>query len=395
MTSVNTREHIIKEGEKLILGTKGNRETTKTNYQTETAQTVPNKNVIVAIDKNENEEEEQILKTETEKESQDLITTPSSKETPSSQKNKNPKIIDFSTFNKHLFLRGNDFLYARRVGGPVDYELCTYQDINPRAKKSSLNQVSKGKKLPPLSKSKRNFDYITISKNTAVHYMKNQTNVYSIQEFIDNYEKFKQLMNISLFKNFRNAKLFDLWRRFFRKTKRQYNTEKLRKKFFLIDEHLRTGIFDIRKVIKEMSFTNIFLMEQSGSLLLNKFKEMHKDMLVSTEKKIEQYRSRIKTFITQSCNQSYLAYKALKKITLDDNISGETSSKEESKNNNNNNKKKDEGANIQNFIKDAIPYAQDATRKRYFKKILKYIRLIDFLFGYTKIDLIKNSLKLL
>ena len=392
MTNVNTREHIIKEGEKLILGTKGNRETTKTNYQTETAQTVPNKNVIVAIDKTENEEEQQILKTETDKESQDLITTPSSKETPSSQKNKNPKIIDFSTFNKHLFLRGNDFLYARRVGGPVDYELCTYQDINPRAKKSSLNQVSKGKKLPPLSKSKRNFDYITISKNTAVHYMKNQTNVYSIQEFIDNYEKFKQLMNISLFKNFRNAKLFDLWRRFFRKTKRQYNTEKLRKKFFLIDEHLRTGIFDIRKVIKEMSFTNIFLMEQSGSLLLNKFKEMHKDMLVSTEKKIEQYRSRIKVFITQSCNQSYLAYKALKKITLDDNISGETSSKEESKNNNNNNKK-DEGANIQNFIKDAIPYAQDATRKTHYKKLLRYIRVMDYLFNEAKFSVINFSLE--
>ena len=43
------------------------------------------------------------------------------------------------------------------------------------------------------------------------------------------------------------------------------------------------------------------------------------------------------------------------------------------------------------FLKDSVPYSQDATRKRYFKKILKYIRLIDFLFGYTKIDLIKNS----
>ena len=32
------------------------------------------------------------------------------------------------------------------------------------------------------------------------------------------------------------------------------------------------------------------------------------------------------------------------------------------------------------FLKDSVPYSQDATRKRYFKKILKYIRLIDFLF---------------
>ena len=44
------------------------------------------------------------------------------------------KIIDFSTFKKHLYLRDNDFLYAKRVGGPVDYALCTYQDINKNAK---------------------------------------------------------------------------------------------------------------------------------------------------------------------------------------------------------------------------------------------------------------------
>jgi hypothetical protein len=47
------------------------------------------------------------------------------------------------------------------------------------------------------------------------------------------------------------------------------------------------------------------------------------------------------------------------------------------------------------FLKDAVPYAQDATRKRYFRKILKYIRLIDFLFGYAKVELIKNSLRVL
>ena len=46
-------------------------------------------------------------------------------------------------------------------------------------------------------------------------------------------------------------------------------------------------------------------------------------------------------------------------------------------------------------MKDSIPYAQDATRKTYFRKILKYIRLIDILYGYTKVELIKNSLKLL
>ena len=38
---------------------------------------------------------------------------------------KRQKLIDFTTFNKHLYLRDNDFLYAKRVGGPVDFILCT------------------------------------------------------------------------------------------------------------------------------------------------------------------------------------------------------------------------------------------------------------------------------
>ena len=121
--------------------------------------------------------------------------------------------------------------------------LCTYQEINYKSKFSSNKTKSFGlsskKKLPSIGKNRKKMEYITISKNTILHYQKGGIPyVYSIQEWKENYEKYKELMKISLFKNFRNAKLFDLWRRFYKKTKRQYYTEKLKKKFFLIDQHL-------------------------------------------------------------------------------------------------------------------------------------------------------------
>ena len=56
------------------------------------------------------------------------------------------KLIDFSTFNKHLYLKDNDFLYAKRVGGPVDYILCSYQDINQKSKISNNILQSMNKK---------------------------------------------------------------------------------------------------------------------------------------------------------------------------------------------------------------------------------------------------------
>ena len=43
-------------------------------------------------------------------------------------------LIDSSTFKSYLFLKENDFLYAKRVAGPYDYILCSYHDINPSFK---------------------------------------------------------------------------------------------------------------------------------------------------------------------------------------------------------------------------------------------------------------------
>ena len=301
------------------------------------------------------------------------------------------KLIDFTTFNKHLYLRDNDFLYAKKVGGPVDFVLCTYQDINPKSKiiPANTQALSGRKRLPSLGKKSKNVDYITISKNTVIHYQKGNSSVYSIQEWIDNYDKYKQLMKISLFKNFRNAKLFDLWRRFYKKTKRQYYTEKLKKKLFFIDKDLLDGILEIRQLLKGMKNLNIFDLQQSSPVLLNQFNELHRMNLVDTDRKIESFRNKVKNILNSSCNKSYQQYKILKKITLDDNNNaGEDENKK-------NDKKEDGGSNIHNFIKDSIPYAQDATRKTHYKKLLRYIRVMDYIFNETKFDLITHSLDLL
>ena len=297
------------------------------------------------------------------------------------------KLIDFTTFNKHLYLRDNDFLYAKRAGGPVDFVLCTYQDINPKSKMRNPQNLGR-KILPSLNNKKKNVDYLTISKNTVIHYQKGIPSVYSIQEWIDNYDKYKQIMQIPLFKNFRNAKLFDLWRRFYKKTKRQYYTEKLKKKFFFIDKNLLQGILEIRNILKGMKLLNIFDLKQGSPCLLNQFNELHKVNLVEIDSKIEGFRTKVKRVINISCKESYQRYKTEKKITLDDdNTVGND--------NPNDPKRKDQINNIQNFIKDSIPYAQDATRKTHYKKLLRYIRAIDYIFNETKFDTINFSLELL
>ena len=367
-----TQNKIFEEGSKVALSTMP----TKTTRSEIVARDIISNQLVTSS--NVEEEKKQVALTES-----SVLNLPRKKKETAKK-----ELIDFSTFNRHLYLRDNDFLYAKRVGGPVDFVLCTYQDINPRAKKSNLPQIMKGKKSA--IQNKKLCEYITISKNTVTQSQNGILTIYSVQEWIDNYKKYKQLMNISLFKNFKNAKLFDLWKRFYQKSRRQYYTDKLTKRFFLIDEHLRAGIFGVRSVIEEIKANNIFEMNQIESLLLNKFKELHSETLKIVDYNIEAYRLRIKKIVAEACAKSYKAYKELKKITLDDNVSTDQSTSDTKKD-----KKNDEGANIQNFIKDAIPYAQDATRKTHYKKLLRYIRVIDYLFNEAKYQVINLSLGLL
>ena len=67
------------------------------------------------------------------------------------------KIIDFQKYYKYLTLTDNEFLYYKRVGSPIEFSECAYQDIN--ASKS----LTKTKSL----KSKSYVEFLTISKNVT------------------------------------------------------------------------------------------------------------------------------------------------------------------------------------------------------------------------------------
>ena len=144
-------------------------------------------------------------------------------------------LIDFSTFKSYLFLKENDFLYAKRVGGPYDYVLCSYHDINPNFKTAKF----KSKLFLDGNYTSSSSEYLTISKNTILHYRRGVPKVYTISDWINDYIKYKQLMKIPLIKNFNNAKLFELWTRYYRKKQRAFYTEKFKKK----DQYLLNPVY--------------------------------------------------------------------------------------------------------------------------------------------------------
>ena len=70
-------------------------------------------------------------------------------------------LINFSTFKSYLFFKENDFLYAKRVGGPYDYVFCSYHDINPSFKSVKF----KSKLFIDGNYTSNTNEYLTISKN--------------------------------------------------------------------------------------------------------------------------------------------------------------------------------------------------------------------------------------
>ena len=91
-----------------------------------------------------------------------------------------------------------------------------------------------------------------------MHCLNSKNYIYSITEWISYYRKFQELLNLKLFRNYRNKKLFELWRGYLRKMKRNFFTEKISLKLFFTDPYLRNGVIEIRRILDDMIKLKVF-----------------------------------------------------------------------------------------------------------------------------------------
>ena len=156
-----------------------------------------------------------------------------------------------------------------------------------------------------------------------MHYRKGVPKVYTISDWINDYIKYKQLMKIPLIKNFNNAKLFELWTRYYRKKQRIFFTEKYKKRTIFAEAHLLKGILEGRKILKEMTFYELFKLNIPSPVYLNKFNQIHADILDINSSHLERFRGRIKKEISLTCRSAYLNFKKEKNITFEDPVVNE------------------------------------------------------------------------
>lgn len=88
---------------------------------------------------------------------------PNTKALASSKKGPASKIIDFTNFRKIDALTDNEFIYCKRVGNPIEFEECSYNQLKGSG---GLDLKSKKNSFPVLKKDE--LEYITVSKNVKV-----------------------------------------------------------------------------------------------------------------------------------------------------------------------------------------------------------------------------------
>jgi hypothetical protein len=88
---------------------------------------------------------------------------PNTKALASSRKGPVSKIIDFTNFKKIDALTDNEFIYCKRVGNPIEFEECTYNQLKGSG---GVDLKSKKNSYPILKKDE--LEYITVSKNVYV-----------------------------------------------------------------------------------------------------------------------------------------------------------------------------------------------------------------------------------
>jgi len=91
-----------------------------------------------------------------------------------------------------------------------------------------------------------------------MHCERNKASVYSINEWKSYCSNFQELIKIPFIRNYRIQKLFDIWRKFLIRSKKLFVTERLKEKLQALDEYLRKGMMEIRRILSEMTFIKLF-----------------------------------------------------------------------------------------------------------------------------------------
>lgn len=223
-------------------------------------------------------------------------------------------------------------------------------------------------------------EYMTISARGIVHSIDGEETFITLDDWQKEYEIYNKLKKIKFFNHYKLWKNFMLWRKLRRRTNFKTKKSFLEKYLFLIDEKLRQPLLDIRSICHDISNrASLIELGLTQPKLMVPFEQgLNENQLREAEWLNQMVNGTIKKKLADSCQVSLNHFKEMNDIKIRE---GDTAAKPT-----------DKPIVIANDSGKEKPYTQQSTINLHYKKLKKFIRLIDYLVLDSKMNMVNNSL---
>ena len=258
----------------------------------------------------------------------------------------------------------NRFCYCYREGDFYDFRIVPFEKL----------------KLDKEKEEAQNLEYMTVSASGIVHFnSNNEATFLTIPEWEREKILFQKLKTIKFFKQYFIWKSFSAWKTKMKRTRIFKTSETLSNELFILDQELSQPLLTIRETALYISNMDIVKMSSDISRNLDQFITEQKDHRKKLKENLNRSCSEIKEKLEESCEKSMKTFKEVNRISLNEKVEVD-----------------DEEAEpflIGDETQKPMLYAQEATKRTHYARLIKYVRLADYIIMDSKLSLIDNSVE--
>ncbi|EGR31243.1 hypothetical protein IMG5_115030 [Ichthyophthirius multifiliis] len=248
----------------------------------------------------------------------------------------------------------DEFCYLNRQSNPYDFKIVDFNQRNPR-------------------------EYMTISVRGITHFIDNEAEFKTIEEWERESMMFHKLKQILFFKQYKIWKNFQIWKKLMRRNMMRECSNVLQQQLFAVDRNLQPAILEIRGLCLESQDFRYMDMNISSAQRYEEFKKTQEAFRLSnTDFSFERMESEIKDLVVQNCKRSLQSFKEENRIPFSDQ-NEEDEIKEKAP------------LLVGDETGKEMPYTQEATIRTHYKRLNKFVRLVDYLIVDSKISMMNNS----
>eukprot|EP00761_Pharyngomonas_kirbyi_P008673 gb/GECH01008685.1/.p1 GENE.gb/GECH01008685.1/~~gb/GECH01008685.1/.p1 ORF type:complete len:4033 (+),score=845.30 gb/GECH01008685.1/:1-12099(+) len=231
-------------------------------------------------------------------------------------------------------------------------------------------------------------DYFTMSSTGVTHFINSDAEFTPLGDWEKEYRIFSKIIEIPFFKQYPYWKTFYNWRKHIHRSKLHNASKNIVHNLLILDTKLQIPIIETRKLCQDIMDLELYKEIKDSTLNLEEYENIQYERQTSAYHNLQQIYDSIKKIARRACSESMESagfgqdpYQNMTGSIGNDMIS------------NSNIGKTSDGVNLDESF--GMSYTELSKKKSICKKLLSYIRLLDFFIYYSLYDLALNSVRLL